>query len=86
MAAPSSRWSSNWKPAPPARRRPDRSTGLYALALGRAATVSYQRRRARESSGIGIFNHKANNAPLLKTFLSRVDDMISHVAKSFKKS
>jgi LysR family hca operon transcriptional activator len=30
--------------------------------------------------------HKANNSPLLKTFLSRVDDMISHVAKSFKKS
>jgi LysR family hca operon transcriptional activator len=26
--------------------------------------------------------HKANNSPLLKTFLSRVDDMISHVAKS----
>jgi LysR family hca operon transcriptional activator len=23
--------------------------------------------------------HKANNSPLLKTFLSRVDDMISHV-------
>jgi LysR family hca operon transcriptional activator len=30
--------------------------------------------------------HKANNAPLLKTFLSRVDDMISHVAKSSDKS
>jgi LysR family transcriptional regulator, hca operon transcriptional activator len=30
--------------------------------------------------------HKANNAPLLKTFLSRVDDMISHVAKSSGKS
>jgi LysR family hca operon transcriptional activator len=30
--------------------------------------------------------HKANNAPLLKTFLSRVDDMIGHVAKSFRKS
>jgi LysR family hca operon transcriptional activator len=30
--------------------------------------------------------HKANNSPLLKTFLSRVDDMISHVAKSFRKS
>jgi LysR family hca operon transcriptional activator len=30
--------------------------------------------------------HKANNLPLLKTFLSRVDDMISHVAKSFRKS
>jgi LysR family hca operon transcriptional activator len=26
--------------------------------------------------------HKANNSPLLRTFLSRVDDMISHVAKS----
>jgi LysR family hca operon transcriptional activator len=30
--------------------------------------------------------HKANNSPLLKTFLSRVDDMISHVAKSSDKS
>jgi LysR family hca operon transcriptional activator len=30
--------------------------------------------------------HKANNSPLLKTFLSRVDDMIGHVAKSFRKS
>jgi LysR family hca operon transcriptional activator len=30
--------------------------------------------------------HKANNSPLLKTFLSRVDDMISHVVKSFRKS
>jgi LysR family hca operon transcriptional activator len=30
--------------------------------------------------------HKANNSPLLKTFLSRVDDMISHVAKSSGKS
>jgi LysR family hca operon transcriptional activator len=30
--------------------------------------------------------HKANNAPLLKTFLSRVDDMISHVAKNSGKS
>jgi LysR family hca operon transcriptional activator len=30
--------------------------------------------------------HKANNAPLLKTFLSRVDAMISHVAKSPGKS
>jgi len=30
--------------------------------------------------------HKANNSPLLKTFLSRVDDMISHVAMSSRKS
>jgi LysR family transcriptional regulator, hca operon transcriptional activator len=30
--------------------------------------------------------HKANNSPLLKTFLSRLDDMISHVAKIFRKS
>jgi LysR family hca operon transcriptional activator len=30
--------------------------------------------------------HKANNSPLLRTFLSRVDDMISHVAKSSEKS
>jgi LysR family transcriptional regulator, hca operon transcriptional activator len=30
--------------------------------------------------------HKANNSPLLQTFLSRVDDMISHVAKSSGKS
>ena len=27
-------------------------------------------------------HHKANNAPLLKTFLSRVDDMIGQAAKS----
>jgi LysR family transcriptional regulator, hca operon transcriptional activator len=30
--------------------------------------------------------HKANNAPLLKTFLSGVDDMIGHVANSARKS
>jgi LysR family transcriptional regulator, hca operon transcriptional activator len=30
--------------------------------------------------------HKANNSPLLRTFLSRVDEMISHVSKSSKKS
>jgi LysR family hca operon transcriptional activator len=30
--------------------------------------------------------HKANNSPLLKTFLSRVDAMIGHVAKSSGKS
>jgi LysR family transcriptional regulator, hca operon transcriptional activator len=30
--------------------------------------------------------HKANNSPLLRTFLSRVDDMVSHVAKSSGKS
>jgi LysR family transcriptional regulator, hca operon transcriptional activator len=30
--------------------------------------------------------HKANNSPLLKTFLSRVDDMIGHVAKRSDKS
>jgi LysR family hca operon transcriptional activator len=30
--------------------------------------------------------HKANNSPLLRTFLSRVDDMITHVAKSSEKS
>jgi hypothetical protein len=30
--------------------------------------------------------HKADNPPLLKTFLSPVDDMIGHVAKSFRKS
>jgi LysR family hca operon transcriptional activator len=28
--------------------------------------------------------HKANNSPLLRTFLSRVDDMISHVAKKLR--
>jgi LysR family hca operon transcriptional activator len=30
--------------------------------------------------------HKANNSPLLRIFLSRVDDMISHVAKGSGKS
>jgi len=30
--------------------------------------------------------HKANNSPLLRTFLSRVDELISHVAKRPKKS
>jgi LysR family hca operon transcriptional activator len=30
--------------------------------------------------------HKANNSPLLRTFLSRVDEMISHASKSSKKS
>jgi LysR family hca operon transcriptional activator len=30
--------------------------------------------------------HKANNSPLLRTFLSRVDEMISHVSKSSGKS
>jgi LysR family transcriptional regulator, hca operon transcriptional activator len=31
-------------------------------------------------------HHKANNSPLLRTFLSRADEMISRVAKSSKKS
>src|SRR5260221_1771227 len=31
-------------------------------------------------------HHKANNSPLLRTFLSRVDAMISHVAKSAQKT
>jgi LysR family hca operon transcriptional activator len=26
--------------------------------------------------------HKANNSPLLKTFVARVDNMIGHVARS----
>lgn len=30
--------------------------------------------------------HKANNSPLLQAFLSRIDDMISHVTKSSGKS
>jgi LysR family hca operon transcriptional activator len=30
--------------------------------------------------------HKANNSPLLRTFLSRVDEMIRHVSKSSRKS
>ena len=30
--------------------------------------------------------HKANNAPLLRTLLSRVDDMIGHVSKSSRKA
>jgi LysR family hca operon transcriptional activator len=30
--------------------------------------------------------HKANNSPLLQTFLSRVDEMIRHVSKSAGKS
>jgi LysR family hca operon transcriptional activator len=30
--------------------------------------------------------HKANNSPLLRTFLSRVDEMIRHVSKSSGKS
>jgi LysR family transcriptional regulator, hca operon transcriptional activator len=30
--------------------------------------------------------HKANNSPLLRTFLSRVDEMIRHVSKSSEKS
>jgi LysR family hca operon transcriptional activator len=30
--------------------------------------------------------HKANNSPLLKTFLSRIDDMIGHVTKSSGKA
>jgi LysR family transcriptional regulator, hca operon transcriptional activator len=30
--------------------------------------------------------HKANNSPLLRTFLSRVDDMIRQVSKSSGKS
>jgi LysR family hca operon transcriptional activator len=30
--------------------------------------------------------HKANNSPLLRTFLSRVDEMISHVSKGSRKA
>ena len=30
--------------------------------------------------------HKANNSPLLRTFLSRVDELIRHVSKSSGKS
>jgi LysR family transcriptional regulator, hca operon transcriptional activator len=30
--------------------------------------------------------HKANNSPLLRTFLSRIDEMIRHVSKSSEKS
>ena len=30
--------------------------------------------------------HKANNSPLLRTFLSRVDEMIRHVSASSGKS
>jgi len=30
--------------------------------------------------------HKANNSPLLRTFLARVDDMIDHVSKNSEKS
>jgi LysR family transcriptional regulator, hca operon transcriptional activator len=41
---------------------------------------------AAPSIDLVLGHHKANNAPLLKTFLSRVDDMISHVAKSSGKS
>jgi LysR family hca operon transcriptional activator len=41
---------------------------------------------AAPSIDLVLGHHKANNSPLLKTFLSRVDDMIGHVAKSFRKS
>ena len=30
--------------------------------------------------------HKANNSPLLRTFLARVDEMIDHVSKNSEKS
>jgi len=41
---------------------------------------------AAPSIDLVLGHHKANNSPLLKTFHSRDDDMISHVAKSFRKS
>jgi len=30
--------------------------------------------------------HKANNSPLLRTFLARADEMIDHVSKNAEKS
>ena len=39
-----------------------------------------------ESIDLVLGYHKANNSPLLKTFLSRVDDMVGHVAESFQET
>jgi hypothetical protein len=50
------------------------------------ATILVKEKWPITSIDLVLGYHKAGNAPLLKTFLSRAGDMISHVAKSFRKS
>jgi hypothetical protein len=59
------------------------SIGIRARVIGAGVEPAV----AREAPSIDLVAgyHKANNSPLLKTFLSRADDMISHVAQSCRK-
>jgi LysR family hca operon transcriptional activator len=54
----------------------------YARNFLTLSVISRPLAGAAPSIDLVLGYHKANNAPLLKTFLSRVDDMIGHVAKS----
>jgi LysR family hca operon transcriptional activator len=54
----------------------------YARNFLTLSVISRPLAGAAPSIDLVLGYHKANNSPLLKTFLSRVDDMISHVAKS----
>jgi len=54
----------------------------YARNFLTLSVISRPLAGAAPSIDLVLGYHKANNSLLLKTFLSRVDDMISHVAKS----
>jgi LysR family hca operon transcriptional activator len=54
----------------------------YARNFLTLSVISRPLAGAAPSIDLVLGYHKANNAPLLRTFLSRVDDLIGHVAKS----
>ena len=58
----------------------------YARNFLTLSVISRPLAGAAPSIDLVLGYHKANNSPLLRTFLSRVDDMIGHVAKSSGKS
>jgi len=58
----------------------------YARNFLTLSVISRPLAGAAPSIDLVLGYHKANNSPLLKTFLSRVDDMISHVAQNSEKS
>ena len=54
----------------------------YARNFLTLSVVSRPLAGAAPSIDLVLGHHKANNAPLLRTFLARLDDMVGHVAKS----
>jgi hypothetical protein len=56
--------------------REDRQTDVYAMALGRAATGSYQRCKAREPSGIGIISAAVAKATATRTVMSAAESRL----------